>query len=136
MNAYEQAAARIDATPELEPYRDAILYGWHKGDAHYEWVATCELAELLSWAQAVAPEAVPAEPRCRSSRGRRGIACWPTSPRGRAACTQANGRRAVSADTDGSLPREPVHMPPLTGEAVFAGRRSQTPTPAACCACP
>jgi hypothetical protein len=61
MNAFEQAAARIDATPELAPYRDAILYGWHKGAAHYEWVATCELAELLSWAQAVAPEAVPAE---------------------------------------------------------------------------
>ena len=60
MNAYERAAARIDATPELEPYRDAILYGWHKGDARYEWVATCELAELLPWAQAVAPEAVPA----------------------------------------------------------------------------
>ena len=54
MNAYEQAAARIAAMPELEPYRDAILYGWHKGAAHYEWVATCELAELLSWAQAVA----------------------------------------------------------------------------------
>jgi hypothetical protein len=63
MNAYERAAARIDGTPELEPYRDAILYGWHKGAAHYEWAATCELAELLPWAQAVAPEAVPAEPR-------------------------------------------------------------------------
>jgi hypothetical protein len=69
MNAYEQAAARIAATPELEPYRDAILYGWrkgaahwHKGAAHYEWVATCDLAELLSWSQAVAPDAVPAEP--------------------------------------------------------------------------
>ena len=45
MNAYERAAARIDATPKLEPYRDAILYGWHTGEARYEWVATCELAD-------------------------------------------------------------------------------------------
>jgi hypothetical protein len=69
VNAYEQAAARIDATPELEPYRNAILYRWQKGAAHYEWAATCDLAELLSWAQAVAPEAVPAEPRVPFSNG-------------------------------------------------------------------
>lgn len=52
MNAYDQAAARIGATPELEQYRDTILYDWPEGDAHYEWAATCDLAELVSWAEA------------------------------------------------------------------------------------
>jgi hypothetical protein len=28
-----------------------ILYEWLKGEAHYVWAATCELGELLSWAQ-------------------------------------------------------------------------------------
>jgi hypothetical protein len=56
MNAYEQAVARIDATPELEPYRDTILYDWPEGDEHYDWAATCDLAELVSWAEAVATD--------------------------------------------------------------------------------
>jgi hypothetical protein len=53
VTAYEQAAARIDAEPALEPYRAVILYDWPEGEAHYTWAATCELAELLSWAGAV-----------------------------------------------------------------------------------
>jgi hypothetical protein len=56
MNAYEQAVARIDATPELEPYRDTILYDWPEGNEHYDWAATCDLAELVSWAEAVATD--------------------------------------------------------------------------------
>jgi hypothetical protein len=62
MNAYEQAAARIAATPELEPYRDAILLDWPEGDAHFTWAATCDLAELLSWAESVTADAVVAAP--------------------------------------------------------------------------
>ena len=54
---YGQAAARIDATPALEPYRDVILYDWPEGDAHYTWAATCELPELLDWAQSVTDDA-------------------------------------------------------------------------------
>ncbi len=53
LTPFERAAARIDATPELEPYRAMILYDWHVGDAHFTWAATCDLAELLDWARAV-----------------------------------------------------------------------------------
>lgn len=49
--AYERALERIEATPELEPYRELILDDWPEGDAHYEWAATCDLAELISWAK-------------------------------------------------------------------------------------
>lgn len=55
--AYEAAAARIDTTPELDAFRDVILHDWPEGDAHFTWAATCDLAELLSWAQAVARDA-------------------------------------------------------------------------------
>ena len=48
--AYQMVVARIALTPELEPYRDAILAAWPEGDAHFGWAATCDLAELLSWA--------------------------------------------------------------------------------------
>jgi len=57
VSAYEQAAARIDATPELEVYRETILYDWREGGAHYRWAATCDLEELLSWAEYVAADA-------------------------------------------------------------------------------
>jgi len=57
VSAYEQAAARIDATPELEPYRDTILGDWREGETHYRWAATCELSELVSWAEYVAADA-------------------------------------------------------------------------------
>ena len=46
---YAAAATRIDETPELEPYREAILYDWP--DEHYRWAATCDLEELISWAE-------------------------------------------------------------------------------------
>jgi hypothetical protein len=51
VRTYEQAAARIDATLELEPHRATILYDWPEGDAHYTWAATCDLAELVSGAE-------------------------------------------------------------------------------------
>jgi hypothetical protein len=56
VTAYEEAATRIDETPALEPYRATILADWPEGDAHYTWAATCDFAELLSWAEAVTPE--------------------------------------------------------------------------------
>ena len=57
MSAYERAAARIDATPELEPYRDTILGDWREGEGYYRWAATCDLSELVSWAESVAADA-------------------------------------------------------------------------------
>lgn len=56
MTLYEQAAARIAAQPELRPYRDSILHDGPHSDAHYEWAATCDLAELLSWCRTVTGE--------------------------------------------------------------------------------
>ena len=52
--AYEEAATRINTTPELEAFKDVILADWPEGDSHFTWAATCPLAELISWAQAVA----------------------------------------------------------------------------------
>ena len=52
MSAYAQAVARIDATPELEPYRNAILiYDWYEGTAHHEWAATASVGEIIDWAK-------------------------------------------------------------------------------------
>ena len=50
---YLRAEDRISSTPELEEHRETILYGWEEGDEHYEWAATCDLAELISWAETV-----------------------------------------------------------------------------------
>jgi len=47
---YEEAVARIDATPELEPYRETILYDWNEGDDHYLRVVTSTVDEIVGWA--------------------------------------------------------------------------------------
>ena len=53
MTDYQVAEARVDKTPELEPYRDTILlYEWAEED-HYEWVANAPVTEILSWAQQI-----------------------------------------------------------------------------------
>lgn len=50
---YERAIARIEATAELGPHRATILYDWPESDEFYTWAATCELWELLDWAERV-----------------------------------------------------------------------------------
>lgn len=51
--AYDRAVARVDATPELAPYRDLLVeYDWNELD-HYDWVATAPVAELVDWAETV-----------------------------------------------------------------------------------
>ena len=57
MTAYDQAVARIDAVPELAPYREIILRPHAEGDAHYRWVLSAHPAEIAAWAQAVASDA-------------------------------------------------------------------------------
>ena len=53
-SAYDRAVARVDATPELAPYRDLLVeYDWPEGDEHYLWVATTPVAELVDWAKTV-----------------------------------------------------------------------------------
>ena len=51
--AYQRAAIRINQTPELEPYRDTLLYDWNDGDEHLDWVASAPVDELVSWAKLV-----------------------------------------------------------------------------------
>ena len=49
----QDAESRIDQTPELEPYRDTILYDWPEGDEHWQWACTAPVAEIVNWAETV-----------------------------------------------------------------------------------
>ena len=51
---YEQVVARIDDTPDLEPYRDEILYDWPEGDEHLNWALTAPAEEIIDWARTIA----------------------------------------------------------------------------------
>ena len=53
---YENMIARIDATPELEPYRATITYDWPEAEEHYRWVCTAPIAEIVDWAETVEHE--------------------------------------------------------------------------------
>jgi hypothetical protein len=48
------ATQRVNATPELQPYRDLLLeYPWPNMAAHLVWVAySGEVAEIQGWAEA------------------------------------------------------------------------------------
>lgn len=50
---YQDAISRIDATPELGAFRDALLYDWPEGDEHWQWVTTASVSEIVDWAQTV-----------------------------------------------------------------------------------
>ena len=50
---YDAARARIDATPELEEYRDLILYDWQEGAEHWAWVAAAPVQEIVDWAESI-----------------------------------------------------------------------------------
>ena len=43
---------RISKNPELEPYREVLLYDWDEAD-HADWVATAPIAEIIDWAETV-----------------------------------------------------------------------------------
>ena len=51
--AYEAAAKRIDDNTELEQYRDLITYDWGDMEAHWRWVASAPIAEIIEWAQGI-----------------------------------------------------------------------------------
>ena len=107
-SAYAQAAARILATPELEPYREMILADWPEGDAHYTWAATCDLAELVSWAEAASPEKFSLLDGTRVSQGQATAEQWEA----RAAMQRAyanrglEGAETVDAKTQAARARE------------------------------
>jgi len=51
---YDDAKARVDAEPELQAYRDTILYDWPEGEEHWRWVVEAPVAEIVAWAEVVA----------------------------------------------------------------------------------
>ena len=57
MHTYEEMVARIDATPELEPYRNLLTYDWAEAEEHYNWACTATVEEIANWAQVVEAEA-------------------------------------------------------------------------------
>jgi|GEM_PF-2184777 len=50
---YELARLRVTRSPRLAKYADIILYDWPEGDAHWQWVASAPLTEIVVWALTV-----------------------------------------------------------------------------------
>ena len=50
MTTYEQAKARVDATPGLVRHSDYILADWPEGEEHWDWVVSAPVAEIVDWA--------------------------------------------------------------------------------------
>ncbi len=53
MKACDLALRRVEQTPQLQPYRDVILYDCPEGDARWRWLATAPLADVLAWVRSV-----------------------------------------------------------------------------------
>lgn len=51
-NWYWMAQHRISETEELGPHEEVLLYDW-LDDAHFQWVATAPVAEIVDWATTV-----------------------------------------------------------------------------------
>jgi len=49
---YRRAERRVEREERLTPYREDLLREWNLGAAHYEWVATAEIRDVLDWAVA------------------------------------------------------------------------------------
>lgn len=47
------AQRRIDATPELEQYRDLIFYDWPEGDIHLLWIHGADTQAIIDWAETI-----------------------------------------------------------------------------------
>ena len=50
---YDAASERIDNTPELEQYRDIILYDWQEGAEHWSWIARAKTEEIVAWCESI-----------------------------------------------------------------------------------
>ncbi len=55
LEAYEQAKQRIVDNPELQPFEKVLLYDWDGSGAHWRWVATAPISEILEWAKEMRP---------------------------------------------------------------------------------
>ena len=49
----EQAERRVNNSPRLSLYHDAIMYDWPEGNAHWRWILTARIAEIIDWAETV-----------------------------------------------------------------------------------
>jgi hypothetical protein len=47
---YNDMVTRINATPELEPYREQLTADWPEGAEHYAWACTATVEEIAIWA--------------------------------------------------------------------------------------
>lgn len=48
----EMANDRVDAEPELTPYRDLLIeYDWDNQGEHWQWVSTAPISEIVDWAK-------------------------------------------------------------------------------------
>jgi hypothetical protein len=50
---YDDVVARIDDTPELEPYRALLLFDWQEEQEHYEWATGASVQEIVDWAESI-----------------------------------------------------------------------------------
>lgn len=57
MHTYDEMVTRIDNTPELEPYREVLVYDWPNEQEHIDWVCTAPVAEIVAWAREIEIEA-------------------------------------------------------------------------------
>jgi hypothetical protein len=48
-----QAEQRVTNSPKLQPHRGTIMYDWPEGNAHWRWVLTARIAEIIDWAETV-----------------------------------------------------------------------------------
>lgn len=49
----EKAEQRVNASPELKPHHDTIMYDWPEGNEHWRWVCNATISEIVDWAQSV-----------------------------------------------------------------------------------
>jgi len=48
-----QAEQRVTNSPKLQPHHDTIMYDWPEGNAHWRWILTARIAEIIDWAETV-----------------------------------------------------------------------------------
>lgn len=51
-SGYEAAETRVWNDPRLFEHREFILADWPEGEAHWQWVVTAEIGEILDWVSA------------------------------------------------------------------------------------
>lgn len=49
----ETIEAKIKQNPELEKYRDILVYDWPNWDEHVEWVKNATVSEITDWAESI-----------------------------------------------------------------------------------